>query len=214
MTELEKCKAGMPYSFSDPEMVARKCEAIRQCEIFNAIDGTKEIKLSGQYLEQTLTGVDDKTIMVFGLPFKHDDSVDDHEYNYDKQVGWYTNDNWARETYSTTHKAHSAQYPAGATVATDTQRSNKYVYHNKIYYVYDSPSLAPRFNIAIFDAFEKDDDDPYIDTVTDEVPWPCDVYDLSGRKVASNETPATLRIHYPNISKGVYIFGGRKMVVR
>lgn len=39
MTELEKCNAGLPYRFDDPEMVARKTEAIRNCEAFNAIDG-------------------------------------------------------------------------------------------------------------------------------------------------------------------------------
>ena len=40
MTELEKCNAGLPYRFDDPEMVARKTAAIRECERFNAIDGT------------------------------------------------------------------------------------------------------------------------------------------------------------------------------
>jgi len=40
MTELEKCNAGLPYRFDDPEMVARKTVAIRECERFNAIDGT------------------------------------------------------------------------------------------------------------------------------------------------------------------------------
>ena len=40
MTELEKCNAGLPYRFDDPEMVARKTRAIRACERFNAIDGT------------------------------------------------------------------------------------------------------------------------------------------------------------------------------
>ena len=40
MTELEKCNAGLPFRFDDPEMVARKTAAIRECERFNAIDGT------------------------------------------------------------------------------------------------------------------------------------------------------------------------------
>lgn len=40
MTELEKCNAGLTYCFNDPGMVARKTAAIRNCEIFNAIDGT------------------------------------------------------------------------------------------------------------------------------------------------------------------------------
>lgn len=40
MTEQEKCNAGLPYRFDDPEMVARKTRAIRECERFNAIEGT------------------------------------------------------------------------------------------------------------------------------------------------------------------------------
>ena len=40
MTELEKCNAGLPYRFDDPEMVTRKTAAIRECERFNAIEGT------------------------------------------------------------------------------------------------------------------------------------------------------------------------------
>lgn len=40
MTEQEKCNAGLPYRFDDPEMVARKTNAIRECERFNAIEGT------------------------------------------------------------------------------------------------------------------------------------------------------------------------------
>ena len=40
MTELEKCNAGLPYRFDNPEMVARKTAAIRECERFNGIDGT------------------------------------------------------------------------------------------------------------------------------------------------------------------------------
>ena len=40
MTELEKCSAGLPYRFNDPEQVALKTAAIRECERFNALDGT------------------------------------------------------------------------------------------------------------------------------------------------------------------------------
>ena len=40
MIELEKCSAGLPYRFDNPEMVARKTAAFRVCKAFNAIDGT------------------------------------------------------------------------------------------------------------------------------------------------------------------------------
>ncbi len=39
MTNLEKCNAGVEYSYADEELIALKTEAIRQCEIFNALDG-------------------------------------------------------------------------------------------------------------------------------------------------------------------------------
>jgi len=184
-------------------------------------DEKAQIKLRGEYLERTLDDtymkakegdgeytLTGKTIMVFGIPFKAHTGEGAHEYNRDaKQVGWYTNENWARESAST----------ATARTATHEQRNNKYVYHNKVYYVYDeayvAPSPAPKHIIAIFDDVPEEFD-PYVDTVTDDVPWPCDVYDLSGRKVATNETPATLRLNYPGLAKGVYIFGGRKMVIK
>ena len=171
-------------------------------------DEKAQIKLRGEYLERILTnsyidGIESKTIMVFGIPFANHDNTH-HEYARDsKQVGWYTNENWARETY----------HDATARTATDDQRNNKYVYHNKVYYPYTILSPAPKHIIAIFDDVPKEFD-PYVDTVTDDVPWPCDVYDLSGRKVASNETPATLLLNYPELAKGVYIFGGRKMVIK
>ena len=37
MTNLEKCNAGVAYSFADDELIARKTRAIVECECFNAI---------------------------------------------------------------------------------------------------------------------------------------------------------------------------------
>ena len=176
-----------------------------------------EITLKGQYLEQKLTSaeLDTKTIMVFGLPFEGGSSHTSHEYNENEQVGWFTNDNWAREDASG-YIAHTGSYPSTATVADHSQRSNKYVYHNKVYYVLSSSysgSAPSRFNVAIFDD-EGIEEQPLFNEVTDDVPWPCDVYDPAGRKVASHETPATLLLNHPGLPKGVYIFGGRKMIIR
>ena len=179
--------------------------------IANAIDGTKEIKLSGQYLEQKLTGVDGKTIMVFGLPFEEPNPHSSHEYDKTKQVGWYTNDNWAREDAS----------GANARSATDVQRSNKYVYHNKVYYILNDSYSGPapsKFSIAVFDEeedFEEEDDKPIDETVGKKKhPWPCNVYDLQGRLIAEDETPETLRRNNPSLKPGVYIFGTIKVVVK
>lgn len=178
------------------------------------------IKLKGEYLEQQHEVDASKTYMVFGLPFQPAGvgavSHNSHEYDYTKQVGFFTNDNWARET-APTKKAHTGSYPnsgEATLVATHSERNNKYLYHNKIYYVLDKSYSAPaRYSIAIFDETGIEEL-PFFDEVTDDVPWPCDVYDLQGRKVASRETPATLRLNHPGLPKGVYIFAGRKMIIR
>ena len=183
-----------------------------------------EIKLSGQYLEQTLTYGDDKTIMVFGLPFVGLGSHSSHEYNLTNQVGWFTNDNWARESHPE-HKAHNGSYAAAGTtgtVATHSERNNKYVYHNKVYYVlndsYNAPTSPAKFNIAMFDDefdMEEEEDKPIDESVGKKhTPWPCNVYDLQGRLIAEDETPETLRRNNPGLPKGVYIFGTVKVVVR
>lgn len=59
MTEQEKCNAGLEYSFADPEMVARKTEAIRQCEAFNAIDG-RQYEAQYLHLKQMLGAVGER----------------------------------------------------------------------------------------------------------------------------------------------------------
>ena len=178
--------------------------------------------LMGEYLERTLdntymtgktsgftepiTSLTGKTIMVFGLPFKNH-ATDNHVYDTDAQVGWFKNHNWERETY------HSVT----ANTATDDQRNNLYVYNNKVYYVMDTPSAGAReLIVALFDEdVEPHEDEPIEETTTTKsVPWPCDVYDVQGRRVARHETPQTLLKNNPSLPKGVYIFGGRKVVVK
>ncbi len=65
MTELEKCNAGLPYSFADPEMIARKSEAIRQCEIYNAIDGT-DYAAQYEHLKKMLGAVGERVWIAAG----------------------------------------------------------------------------------------------------------------------------------------------------
>ena len=146
--------------------------------------------------------------MVFGLPFKAHADADAHKYDREnKQVGWYTNENWAREEHS----------DATARTATDGERSNFYVYHNKVYYPYTPiGSGAKQLHvIAIFDDMElPDPEDPETQQASYSTPWPCDVFDLQGRRVAEMETPETLRRNHPNLPKGVYIFGHKKVTVK
>lgn len=191
-------------------------------------DEKATILLRGEYLERTLDDsymqakesdgeytLTGKTIMVFGLPFKAHTGEGAHEYDSDaKQVGWYTNENWARESYPNLSARSAGE---------DPERDNKYVYHNKVYYPYTLVGSAKKRHIvAIFDGEEELEEleeaekpeEPEIQQTSDSNPWPCDVYDLSGRRVARNETPETLRHNHPGLPKGVYIFGRKKVIVK
>ena len=59
MTNLEKCNAGIEYSYADEELIALKTEAIRQCEIFNAIDG-RDYMAQYRHLQQMLGAVGER----------------------------------------------------------------------------------------------------------------------------------------------------------
>ena len=168
-----------------------------------------------------------------------------YAYNEDGAVGFYTNENWHRGYWTDdselTETASAATADAFALLsqadkgkkeqshwttarnATFAQRSNKYVYHNKVYYVhdYDTSEAAPakpRLVLLFDDEPETPDtpeepEEPDALNTTDR-PWPCDVYDLQGRRVARNETPEGLRRNHPGLPKGVYIFGHKKVIVK
>ena len=200
-------------------------------------DALSEIKLSGQLLEKTLTSTDlggadlnKTTIMAFGLPFEGGATHSSHNYDKTKQVGFFTNHNWMRgygwgsivgdsgDQPAANDGTAKASFLADARGATDEQRSNLYVYHNKIYYVLvDESSGSVKFNIALFDGDDgvQFEDEPIKETVTKKKgPWPCRVYDLQGRLIADYESPDTLLKNYPSLQPGVYIFGDRKVVVK
>lgn len=59
MTNLEKCNAGMMYSYFDDELRARKMRAIEECERFNAIDGT-DYEAQHTQLQRMLGAVGDR----------------------------------------------------------------------------------------------------------------------------------------------------------
>ena len=196
-----------------------------------------KIQLKGEYMEQKLEGVGGGSkVMVFGLPFKEvggntttEDALTYYAYqdasttDGTAKVGFYVNENWWREqgTDGKTENDGSAEtsFLATARNATAEQRSNLYVYHNKVYYIYSGETPAKPRIIAIFDGDEELDDEPQEPEEQDfteqkETPWPCDVYDLAGRKVATHETPQTLRQNHPGLPKGVYIFGHMKVLVK
>ena len=55
MTEMEKMKAGLEYSYADPELVARKGRAIEMCAEYNTIKGT-DYAAQYEYLKATMFG--------------------------------------------------------------------------------------------------------------------------------------------------------------
>ena len=59
MTELEKCNAGLEYSYADEELVARKGRAIRWCEEYNAIDG-EDYDAQYAYLQKMLGSIGER----------------------------------------------------------------------------------------------------------------------------------------------------------
>lgn len=59
MTNLEKCNAGLEYSYADEQLIARKTQAILQCETFNAIDG-RDYEAQYRHLQQMLGAVGER----------------------------------------------------------------------------------------------------------------------------------------------------------
>ena len=59
MTEKEKMKAGLEYSFVDKELLARKSLAIKRCMEYNAIDGMDR-DAQYEYLKQMLGSVGER----------------------------------------------------------------------------------------------------------------------------------------------------------
>lgn len=59
MTEIEKLEAGLEYCYDDPEVEARKENAIIQCKIYNAIDDT-DYDAQNEQLKKMLGSVGEK----------------------------------------------------------------------------------------------------------------------------------------------------------
>lgn len=210
-------------------------------------DNFSKIRLYGEYLEKKLTNdeidntildrtgvaptwTEGRDVMVFGLPFVEtgDNSTTVgatswYAYQAESAVGFYSNENWYRghltSTAKTTNDAtEETAHLATARNATADQRRNKYVYHNKVYLVYDATQGTAEARpgvVALFGDEEEAEERPGIqEEVTRRQPWPCPVYDLQGRRVAENETPQTLLQNHPQLTPGIYIFGGHKVVVK
>ena len=180
----------------------------------------------------TPTWTHGRNVMVFGLPFvaTGDNSTTVgakswYAYKNTSAVGFYTNENWYRGHTTTTAKtsndatdAATAHF-ATARNATSVQRSNKYVYNNKVYYVYDwtagSPardaSLRPFFT-AIFDDLPEVEEEPQDGDDAIIMNNRIGVFDLYGRQIRPRD--AVLNGTWRrNLAPGVYIVNGKKMYI-
>lgn len=141
--------------------------------------------LQGVYLEQELTGLSTgEDVYIFGLPTVR---ISDAEAANSHQVGFYKNKNEVWEE--------------GVTDA------NKYVYHNKMYFVLPSSGVKQQFLPASFDA------DPVQDVPSDAIHHDGCVYDLSGRMVATKQM-VQAGVWRRNLAPGIYIIDGRKIMVK
>lgn len=183
-------------------------------------------------------------VMVFGLPFnmtgdnskigvKAGDGKACQYYGYKSEdaVGFYTNENWKRDNADEANSTEvnnkgdlATSFHATARNATYYQRSNKYVYHNKVFYLHDytgSVPLAPEIGGSARQAFaalfeetdirelEEEADDPQ--PQAKDVRW--GVFDLAGRQLRTREAVlnGTWRRHLP---PGMYIVNGRKLLIK
>lgn len=185
----------------------------------NPIDTQKDVMVFGQPFKET---GDNTTTLGAKTYYEHDDT---------QTPGFYTNENWWRGHYATSQVTETTNDGSlaraflaslhGNDTATKQQRSNTYVYHNRVYLLYSvDTDKGPRYipihfeGDGSYDDAEEQEDEGESTEPTRKTPWPCDVYDLTGRKVATRETPQTLRQNHPGLPKGVYIFGHMKVMVQ
>ncbi len=182
--------------------------------------GTVNNIFEGEYLEQLLeeeaTGTDEANndVYVFGVPYGGTFTKDDGYYNSgenngviharlpesgDTNVGFYINATPNREV--------------GLAMG-EWVRNNRYVYNNRIYYRSSGSGSSPqRTQEAAFIPVSFDDDDePIEESIKSKINYD-QVYDLSGRCVASGleVQDGSWRQH---VAPGIYILGDKKVVVR
>ena len=177
----------------------------------NAIPSTAiNTDLSGKYLEQMLPQDAVHPVYVLGRSYIHSDQF---TYNaetgvvtpvgleFDKGVGFYKNANTNRESNAT---------------KTLWTRNNKYVYANKVYYLAGSSSnvsstRSVEFIPLLFEAAATDVQG--VKDYSEGVLRPGNVYNLQGRCVATEEMvkDGTWK---NNLTPGVYIMSGKKIIVK
>lgn len=163
---------------------------------------------SGEYLEQLLAVDKDHDVYTLGLPFVSEVKKDEEDYDTtgdiiasmpDKAnsgVGFYIN--------ATPNKEHNA-------LQSMWMRNNRYVLHNKIYYRESaSPAREMTRGVEFVPVIFDDEGDPEQNGVTEQRVGDGSVYDLLGRKVATEQQAkdGTWRQY---VAPGIYIVHGKKV---
>ena len=158
----------------------------------------------GEYLEQLLGG--GHTVYTFGLPYTgltlntSDGSVTGVASANGTKAGFYVNANYNRES-----SASSSSWT----------RNNWYVYHNKVYCRPEPAAGARRRAIGHFVpvVFDDEPEEPISEDLNGQMLRSGCVYDLQGRCVATEEEVSSGHWRL-KLSSGVYIFNGKKIVVK
>ena len=165
--------------------------------------------LSGKYLEQMLAQDAANLVYVLGRSYIHSDQftydaetgvVTPAGLEFDKGVGFYKNANTNRESNAT---------------KTLWTRNNKYVYANKVYYLAGGSNVSStrgvEFVPVLFEAAATDVQG--VKDYSEGMLRPGNVYNLQGRCVATEEMvkDGTWK---NNLTPGVYIMSGKKIIVK
>ena len=167
--------------------------------------------LNGQYLEQMLSIESTDRIFTFGLPYSGELTLDPSDGSITASLplqdntdfGFYLNANPNKEAGSSRSEWAS-------------NRNNRYVYSNKVYYHATGVSSARelddvQFVPVIFDEEGSEEEGDISDSLQPKVKGDNRVYDLSGRCVA-NEQQVMDGSWWSQASRGVYILNGRKII--
>jgi len=158
---------------------------------------------SGQYLEQMLAADASHDVYTFGLPFTSTVTIDRTDGSITAPlieqattgVGFYIN--------ATPNKEHDP-------LQSNWTRNNRYVLHNRIYYrAPASPARSMTHGEVDFVPVIFDDEEPGIGEQGQEGRHDNRIYDLQGRKVATEEEVKD-GSWQQRLAPGIYILNGRK----
>ena len=181
----------------------------------SSLSSSLSSQFTGQYLEQLLAADASHDVYTFGLPFTSEVSINRTDGSITAPlieqattgVGFYIN--------ATPNKENDP-------LQSNWTRNNRYVLHNKIYYRAPEPSPAreddmdgnaPQFVPVIFGDEENEEESEELQPDGSRQAFVGDgcIYDLSGRKVAS-EQQVQDGSWWHQVTPGIYILNGHKII--